>query len=164
MSTPAFILAVIAAGLLIYALVRGEGLALAGIKLAGVTVWNNLLLMVLGFLIAGLMQVLLPKDLIAKWLGDAAGIKGVLIGCVTGGLIPGSPYVVFPIVGGFYQSGASLGAIVGYLTAWALWSVTRLPVEMALIDPKVALLRYAITFIVPPAAGLLAHTLGKFLL
>jgi uncharacterized membrane protein YraQ (UPF0718 family) len=164
MNTPAFILAGIAVILLIYALIRGENLALAGIKLAGATVWNNLILLILGFLIAGLMQVLLPKDLIAKWLGDAAGIKGVLIGCVTGGLIPGSPYVVFPIVGGFYQSGASLGAIVGYLTAWALWSVTRLPVEMALINPKVALLRYGITFIVPPAAGLLAHTLGKFLL
>lgn len=164
MNTPAYILSGIAVILLIYALIRGENLALAGIKLAGATVWNNLILLILGFLIAGLMQVLLPKDLIAKWLGDAAGIKGVLIGCVTGGLIPGSPYVVFPIVGGFYQSGASLGAIVGYLTAWALWSVTRLPVEMALINPKVALLRYGITFIVPPLAGLLAHALGKFLL
>lgn len=164
MNTPTIILAVVALGLLIYALICGENLAVDGIKLAGKTIWSNLLLMLVGFLIAGLMQVLLPKDLIAKWLGDASGIKGVLIGCLTGGLIPGSPYAVFPIVGGFYQSGASLGAIVGYLTAWALWSVTRLPVEMALINPKVALIRYAITFIVPPAAGLLAHALGKFLL
>ncbi len=164
MNTPAFILAGIAAGLLIYALIRGEGLALAGIKMAGATVWNNLILIVLGFLIAGLMQVLIPKDLIATWLGGTAGVKAVFIGCLVGGLVPGSPYVVFPIVAGFYQAGAGLGAVIGFVTAWSLWSVSRLPVEMALINPKVALIRYAITFIVPPAAGLLAHSLGKFLL
>jgi uncharacterized membrane protein YraQ (UPF0718 family) len=164
MNTPAFILAGIASGLLIYALIRGEGLALAGIKMAGITVWNNLFLMVMGFLIAGLMQVLLPKDLIATWLGDKAGVKAVFIGCLTGGIIPGSPYVVFPIVASLYKAGAGLGAMIGFVTAWSLWSLSRLPVEMALISPRAALIRYAITFIVPPAAGLLAHTLGKFLL
>ncbi len=164
MNTSAFILAGIAAGLLIYALLRGENLAIAGIKLAGATVWNNLIIIIAGFLIAGLMQVLLPKELISAWLGDAAGVKAVLIGCVTGGLIPGSPYAVFPIVAGFYKAGAGLGAMVGFVTAWSLWSVSRLPVEMALINPKVALIRYGITFIVPPVAGLLAHGLGKVLL
>lgn len=164
MNITAFILAAIAAGMLIYALTRGNGLAIAGIKLAGTTVWNNIIILVAGFLIAGLMQVLLPQELIASWLGDAAGVKAILIGCVTGGLIPGSPYAVFPIVAGFYKAGAGLGAMVGFVTAWSLWSVSRLPVEMALINPKVALIRYGITFIVPPAAGLLAHALGKFLL
>lgn len=161
MNIPTYILVGIAAALLIYALIRGDNLAMAGIKLAGATVWNNLILLMAGFLTAGLIQVLLPRDLIAVWLGDAAGVKAILIGCLAGGLIPGSPYVVFPIVAGFYKAGAGLGAMIGYVTAWSLWSVSRLPVEMALINPKVALLRYAITFIVPPAAGLLAHTLNK---
>jgi uncharacterized membrane protein YqaE (UPF0057 family) len=33
-----------------------------------------------------------------------------------------------------------------------------LPVEIALINPKAALIRYVITFLVPPVAGLIAHT------
>jgi len=164
MNTSAMILVGIAAGLLIYALIRGENLAREGIILAGRTLWNNLALLLVGFLIAGLIQVLIPKDLIVTWLGEASGIRGVLIGCVAGGLIPGPPYVIFPIVAGFYTAGAGLGAIIGYVTAWSLWSVTRLPVEMTLISPRVALIRYGITFIVPPLAGLLAHSLGKFLL
>ena len=163
MNVSTLVLVVIAVGLLIYALVRGENLALAGIKLAGTTLWNNLILMISGFLIAGLMQVLLPKQLIATWLGESAGVKAVLIGCVTGGLIPGSPYAVFPIVAGLYKAGAGLGAMIGFVTAWSLWSVSRLPVEMALISPKAALIRYGITFIVPPAAGLLAHAIGKLI-
>jgi uncharacterized membrane protein YraQ (UPF0718 family) len=161
MNTSTLILAGIAVILLIYAVIRGDNLAIAGLKLAGTTLWNNLVILLAGFIIAGLMQVLLPQDLIAKWLGDTSGFKSILIGCVSGGLIPGSPYAVFPIVAGFYKAGAGLGAIVGFITAWSLWSVSRLPVEMALINPKVALIRYGITFIVPPVAGLLAHSLGK---
>jgi hypothetical protein len=35
--------------------------------------------------------------------------------------------------------------------------------EMALIDPKAALVRYGITFVVPPLAGLVANGLALIL-
>jgi len=111
-----------------------------------------------------LIQVLIPKGFIENWLGNQAGFKAVLIGCLAGGLIPGSPFAVFPIAGGFYKAGAGLGAMIGFISAWALWSITRLPVEIALINPKSALIRYAITFLVPPAVGALAQVLNKFML
>jgi len=164
MNTTTLIMVGLAIILLIIALVKGENLAFKGIKLAGETFWNNLLLLIAGFLIAGLMQVLLPKELISTWLGQKAGAKAVWIGCLVGGLIPGSPYAVLPIVASLTQSGAGLGAIVGFMSAWSLWSVTRLPIEIALVSPKIALIRYAITFIVPPIAGFVAYGLEKFLI
>jgi uncharacterized membrane protein YraQ (UPF0718 family) len=163
MNTSSLILLGLAVILLVYALIRGENLAVEGLKQAGLTLWDNLVILLAGFLVAGLLQVLIPKELISTWLGDQAGAKAVIIGCLAGGIIPGSPYAVFPIVGSFYHSGAGLGAIVGYLTAWALWFVSRLPVEIALVNPKVSLIRYAITFIVPPAAGFIAHGLSKWI-
>jgi len=149
--------------LLIIAYVRGEDFAIRGIKLASSMLWNNLAILLAGFIIAGMMQVLLPKELIAKWLSNAAGVRAVLLGCLAGGIIPGSPYVAFPIVAGFYNAGAGLGAMVGFVTAWSLWSISRLPVEIALINPRAALIRYGITFIIPPAAGLIAHALRNIL-
>ena len=149
--------------LLIIAYVHGQDLAIKGIKLAGSMLWNNLAILLAGFIIAGMMQVLLPKELIAKWLSNAAGVRAVFLGCLAGGIIPGSPYVAFPIVAGFYNAGAGLGAMVGFVTAWSLWSISRLPVEIALINPRAALIRYWITFIVPPAAGLIAHALRNIL-
>lgn len=156
-----WILVALAVVLFIYAVNRGEGLAMKGIKLAGSTLWNNLALLLVGFLIAGLMQVLLPHDLISQWLGEKAGIKAVWIGCLVGGLFPGSPYATFPIVASLHQAGAGFGALVGFITAWSLWSVSRLPLEIALINPKIALIRYAITFFMPPIAGYIAHYLEK---
>jgi len=163
MDTTTLILATIAALLLAFAFWRERSLPLAGLLAGGQTLWRNLPILLLGFVIAGLVQVLVPKELIAQWLGSQAGVKGILVACVTGGLVPGSPYAVFPLVAALYRSGASLGAVVGFVSAWSLWSVSRLPVEMALIDPKAALVRYAITFVVPPMAGLLASALTRML-
>jgi uncharacterized membrane protein YraQ (UPF0718 family) len=156
-------LAAVAAVLLAIAFWRGRDLPLTGLLAAGRTLWRNLPILLLGFVVAGLAQVLIPGELITRWLSTEAGFKGVLIGCVAGGLVPGSPYATFPLVAVLYQGGASLGAVVGFVSAWALWSVSRLPVEIALIDPKPALVRYVVTFAVPPVAGLLAEAIARLL-
>lgn len=163
MDTATLVLAAVAVILLAIAFWRGHDLPLAGLQAAGRTLWRNLPILLLGFVIAGLAQVLIPRDLITRWLGTEAGAKGVLIGCVVGGLVPGSPYAVFPLVAALYRAGAGLGAVVGFVSAWSLWSVSRLPVEMALIDPKPAIVRYAITFVVPPIAGLSAEAITRLL-
>jgi uncharacterized membrane protein YraQ (UPF0718 family) len=159
----ALILAAVAAILLAIAAWRGRDLPLAGLLAAGRTLWRNLPILLLGFVIAGLVQVLVPKELISRWLGVQAGVRGVLTACLVGGLVPGAPYAVFPLVAAFYRAGAGLGAVVGFVSAWSLWSVSRLPVEMALIDPKAALVRYGITLVVPPIAGLVANAAARLL-
>jgi uncharacterized membrane protein YraQ (UPF0718 family) len=163
MDTTTWVLAAVTVILLVIAFWHGRDLPRAGLLAGGRTLWRNLPLLLLGFAIAGLAQVLIPKELITRWLGTGSGFKGVLIGCVVGGLVPGAPYAVFPLVAALHQAGAGLGAVVGFISAWALWSVSRLPVEIALIDPQPALVRYAITFVVPPVAGLLAEALARWL-
>lgn len=162
MDTATLVLAVAAAILLVLALRRGPDVALEGLLAAWRTAWRNLDLLILGFVLAGLVQVLIPRELITRWLGEEAGITGILIGCVVGGLVPGAPYATFPLVASLYQAGASIGAVVGFVSAWALWSVSRLPTEIALIDPRPALIRYGVTFIVPPLAGMLAQVVDRF--
>jgi uncharacterized membrane protein YraQ (UPF0718 family) len=163
MDTTTLVLAAVAVILLAIAFWRGQNLPLAGLLAAGRTLWRNLPILLLGFVIAGLVQVLVPKELISRWLGVQSGVKGVLIACVVGGLVPGSPYATFPLVAALYQAGASLGVVVGFVAAWSLWSASRLPLEMALIDPRPALVRYGITFVVPPLAGLLANAVSRLL-
>jgi uncharacterized membrane protein YraQ (UPF0718 family) len=163
MDITTLVLAAVAVILLAVAFWRGRDLPLAGLLAGGRTLWRNLPLLLLGFAIAGLAQVLIPRELIAGWLGAEAGVKGILLGCVAGGLMPGSPYAAFPLVAALYQGGASMGAVVGFISAWSLWSVSRLPVEIALIDPRPALIRYAVTFVAPPVAGLAAGVVARML-
>jgi uncharacterized membrane protein YraQ (UPF0718 family) len=161
MDITTLVLAAVSVILLAIAFWRGRDLPLAGLLAGGRTLWRNLAILLLGFVIAGLVQVLIPRELITNWLGAEAGVKGVMIGCLVGGLAPGSPYAIFPLVAALYQGGASVGAVVGFVSAWSLWSVSRLPVEIALIDLRPALIRYAVTFIVPPIAGLAAEVIAR---
>lgn len=161
MNLTTLLLGVVALIVLIIAYIRGPDVAADGLLTAGRTLWRNLLLLLFGFAIAGLVQALLPEAVITQWLGAQAGFKGILIACAAGGLIPGTPYAVFPLAASLYAAGAGIGPMVGFVSAWALWSVSRLPVEIAIIGAQPALIRYAVTFAMPPLAGLLAGLLVR---
>ncbi len=163
MDTATLIMIALAIILTVVAYFRG-GVHWKGLTSGGRMLSNNLLLLLASFAIAGMVQVLIPKEIIQQWLGAESGLKGIILGCIAGGLTPGGPYAVFPIVGSLYQAEASLGAVVGFVSAWSLWSVARLPMEVALIGPKVALVRVIATLVVPPLAGLFAqHVLGNLI-
>jgi uncharacterized membrane protein YraQ (UPF0718 family) len=116
-------------------------------------------LLLAAFLIAGLTQVLISRDVIERWLGSQSGWRGILLACLGGALIPGGPYVYYPIAGSLLHSGAGLGVLVAFVSAKNLWSVTRLPYEFALLGPRLTLIRYAATFLLPPIFGFAAEAL-----
>lgn len=138
---------------------RGQGEHMLGLKSAITMVIEILPLLLFAFIVAGMVQVLLPKDMISKWVGAESGFRGVIIGSIAGGLAPGGPYVSLPIVAGLLKSGAGVGTMVSFLTGWSLWAVGRLPMEVGILGWKFTLIRIASTFIFPPLAGLLAQYL-----
>ena len=138
---------------------RGEGQHVMGMKMTWKMLVEILPLLVFAFIVAGMVQVLLPRDLISKWVGVESGLRGILIGTVAGGLTPGGPYVSLPVVAGFLRAGASVGTMVAFLTGWSLWAVSRLPMELGILGWKFTLVRFACTFFFPPIAGLLAQAI-----
>ena len=136
----------------------GADLALTGLRLAGETLLSVTPLLLAAFLIAGLTQVLISHQMVERWLSASAGWRGILLACLGGALIPGGPYVYYPIAGSLLKSGAGLGVLVAFITAKNLWSVTRLPYEFALLGSNLTLLRVGFTFLVPPLMGLAAET------
>ncbi len=135
----------------------GEGKHLVGLKSAAKMTVEILPLLVFAFIIAGMVQVLIPKELISKWVGAESGLKGILIGTFAGGLTPGGPYVSLPIVAGLLKAGAGIGTMVAFLTSWSLWAVGRLPMEFGILGWRFTLVRLACTFFFPPIAGLIAQ-------
>ena len=107
--------------------VRKQGLA--GLRQGGVT---SLLLLrtvarmlVLGMLLASMTQVILPEDVVTRWMGDESGFTGILIAAAVGAVVPGGPYVVIPLAGSIFLSGAGVGPVAAFLTAWNTIPLTR---------------------------------------
>ena len=92
-------------------------------------------------------------------MGAESGLRGILIGSIAGGLAPGGPYVSLPVVAGLLRAGAGVGTMVAFLSAWSLWAVARLPMEVGILGWKFTLIRLASTFFFPPVAGFIAQTL-----
>jgi uncharacterized membrane protein YraQ (UPF0718 family) len=49
--------------------------------------------------------------------------------------------------------------MVAYLTAWSLWAVNRLPMEVGILGWRFTLIRLASTLILPILGGLIAQVL-----
>ena len=114
--------------------------------------------MIAGMMLAGLVQAILPPDLVARWVGEESGLKGIIIAAAVGMFTPGGPMTSFPIVVAFYMSGADRGALVAYLTGWSLLGFQRTLVwELPLLGTEFTVYRLAAVVTLPILAGLLAR-------
>jgi uncharacterized membrane protein YraQ (UPF0718 family) len=157
MLIPTIVMGALAITLLVVGYTKGEGQHLLGMKNAMSLLITIFPLLIFAFTVAGMIQVLLPRELLSSWVGAESGMRGIIIGTVAGGLSPGGPYVNLPIAAGLLQAGASVGTMVAFLTGWSLWAVARLPMEIGILGWKFTFIRIACTFFFPPIAGLLAQ-------
>ena len=151
------ILIILAAAASAYAYKKGDGSHKKGFRIAGNTFINIAPLLFIAFILAGFMQVVIPPELIKGWLGEEAGLKGIFIGSIGGALIPGGPYIAFPIIATIFKAGAGLGTAVACVTGWALWGVITTMFELAIIGHRFTFLRLGLVLIFPPLAGILAN-------
>jgi uncharacterized membrane protein YraQ (UPF0718 family) len=159
MLIPTIIMGVIAIALLYIGYQRGGGEHVVGLESAGKLLLEIIPLLIFAFIVAGMIRILIPQEIISKWVGVESGFRGLLIGSAIGGLMPGGPYVSMPIAAGLLRTGASIGTMVALITAWSLLAFSRLPMEVGLLGWKFTLIRLACVFFFPPISGLIANKL-----
>jgi uncharacterized membrane protein YraQ (UPF0718 family) len=140
---------------------RGEGQHISGVRSAVEMIIEIFPLLLFAFIIAGMIQALLPHDQVAKWIGSESGLRGIVIGSLAGAFCPGGPFVSLPIAAGLLRSGASMGTMVAFLTGWSLWAINRLPMEVGILGWKFTAIRLTSSLIFPPLAGLIAQVLFR---
>jgi uncharacterized protein len=125
-----------------------------GLNATGVLIIEILPRMVAAFVLAGLIQAIVPQEMIVSWMGQGSGLKGILIGMTLGGLTPGGPMTHFPVVASLYKIGVGVGPLVSYLTAWSLFGLQRIIMwEIPFLGAKVVALRVGVSFAFPFFAG-----------
>jgi uncharacterized membrane protein YraQ (UPF0718 family) len=76
--------------------------------------------------LAGLVQVLVPQEIVSRHFGREAGLRAILIATGAGMITPGGPMVSVPFMVALAHSGAALPALVAYMTSWSLFGVQRI--------------------------------------
>ena len=126
---------------------------------------GNLLLglmprVVVAISIAALVWYLLPRDKISALVGKESGLKGLVIATVAGTVTPGGPSSAYALLGVLGLSGADRGAMVAYITAWAMLGLQRILVwDLPFMGTEFALFRILVSIPLPIIAGLIARRL-----
>ena len=153
-----FVIYGLAATLTVVAYLRDPSLPAVGLRAGGQLLLDVMPRLVGALVMTGMLQVLIAPEWIQHWLGRGSGHRGILAGFVAGVLTPGGPLVSFPIIAVFYKSGASLSALVCYITSWSLFGFQRiLAWELPFMGPRFVVARVLPTLVFPFVAGYLVR-------
>jgi hypothetical protein len=115
-----------------------------------------------GVIGAGFIAEILPKALVASWIGPGSGSLGIVIATLGGALTPGGPVVGFSIGAAALKSGAGAPQVIAYSTAWALYAIHRLVIwEVPLMPARLVWLRAAVSLPLPFIAAATAMLLAQ---
>lgn len=157
------VLGVVCAILIIVLASRSPDQLAEGFRAASKQFLQAFPVVVLTFLLLGLLAVLVPKEAVARWISEQAGLRGIILGTIAGAIAPGGPVVQAIIASIALKMGAGVGALVAFLTAGALAHLLLLPMEIGLLGWRFVVARVACTCFFPPVAGVLAHVFFRSL-
>jgi uncharacterized membrane protein YraQ (UPF0718 family) len=142
------------AGLMLFiAARRRDGSLGRGLDLSWTTLKRTVPLMLVAFAIVGFVEELAPQEIVRAWIGPDSGIQGIFIGEVAGVLMPGGPYVVFPLIAAIYQSGAGIGPTLAMITSWSGLALLNASFEIPFLGWRFTLIRMGLASIVPLLVG-----------
>jgi uncharacterized membrane protein YraQ (UPF0718 family) len=115
-----------------------------------------------GCLIGAFVTLLLPRELVARWVGHESGFTGLLIATLFGFILPGGPITIYPVAGAFLAMGADAGAVVAFIVSWTLIGYTRAVVwELPFFGSDFVIWRIVEALPLPILAGVLARIAAR---
>lgn len=115
------------------------------------TSWNNLLEMLSilppVFILLGLMGVWIPREVMMKYMGKEAGIKGGILAVVLGAFSAGPLYAAFPVAGMLIKKGVAFRNVFLFLGAWSTMKIPMILFEVSQLGSRFAAARFAFNFV-----------------
>jgi len=152
----------VVAALAFFAALRGRALFIEGAREGALEFVRLLPRIGAGVIGSGFIAEVLPKALVASWIGPGSGFIGVIVATLGGALTPGGPVVGFAIGAAALKSGAGAPQVIAYSTAWALYAIHRLMIwEVPMMPARLVWLRAAVSLPLPFIAAAVAIVLAK---
>jgi uncharacterized membrane protein YraQ (UPF0718 family) len=110
--------------------------------------WQNLLEMLSVvppiFILLGLLDVWVPRELMIKLTGEGSGLRGVLLSFLLGSFAAGPLYAAFPVAGIMMKKGSKFSNIMVFIGAWSTTKIPLLLFEASSLGWTFMLLRFAL--------------------
>lgn len=93
------------------------------------------------FLLLGLLDVWVPREMLIRHIGPGSGIRGVFLGILIGSAAAGPLYGAFPVAAVLMKKGASFKNVMIFLGAWSTTKIPMVLFEVSSLGAKFALTR-----------------------
>lgn len=133
---------------------------LTALKTAGYTLREMLLVIPPVFLILGLLDVWVPRELMVRYMGEGSGLKGVVLAFILGSAAAGPLYGAFPIASVFMKKGVKFTNILIFIGAWSTTKIPMFLFEVESLGARFAFTRLAVDI---PGIIIIAWILSKLL-
>lgn len=108
----------------------------------GMTMFVNILPQFLTVMaLAAIFLLFIPESAIRMYLGERAGVQGIIVGAAIGSvtMLPG--FVAYPICAVLMKQGVSMVVLAVFITTLMMVGIVTLPLEIKFFGGKAALLR-----------------------
>ena len=102
-----------------------QAVGLEAIRLTGRSMLDMIVLLPPIFVLVGLLDQWVPKELLIRYMGSDSGLTGILFTLVLAMVAAGPLYIAFPIAVLLLRKGAGVRYVVFFLGAW---STVKFPV------------------------------------
>lgn len=110
--------------------------------------WQNLLEMLSVvppiFILLGLLDVWVPRELMIKLTGEGSGLRGILLSFMLGSFAAGPLYAAFPVAGIMMKKGSKFSNVMVFIGAWSTTKIPLLLFEASSLGWTFMLLRFAL--------------------
>ncbi|SHE79128.1 Predicted permease [Desulfofundulus australicus DSM 11792] len=113
------------------------------------------------FVLVGLLDVWVPRQIVEKNVGPDSGVRGVVISILVATAAAGPLYAGFPVADALLRKGCRLANAVIFLGTWATIKIPMLMMEVKFVGLPFALLRLALTLPAIIATGYLVEMILK---
>ena len=112
------------------------------------------------FVLMGLLDEWVPKDVMSKYMGEGSGLKGVLISIFIGSAAAGPLYGAFPVAAVFMKKGVKLTNIFIFIGAWSTTKIPMFLFELSSMGSKFAITRLIVSI---PGIFIISYLLNYLL-
>ncbi|MDD3822603.1 MAG: permease [Sphaerochaetaceae bacterium] len=116
----------------------------AAFSKAGYTIKEMLLILPPIFVLLGLLDVWIPREIMIRFMGEGSGAKGVVLALLLGSAAAGPLYGAFPVASVFMKKGVKFSNILIFLGAWSTTKIPMFLFEMQSLGSRFALTRLAL--------------------
>lgn len=96
------------------------------------------------FILMGLLDTWVPKEIMVKYMGETSGWKGIFLAFLIGSVAAGPLYASFPVAAAFMKKGVKFRNIMILIGAWSSTKIPMLLFEMSSLGSTFALTRLLI--------------------